>query len=86
MLRQSERVYNLQSVLCLKMGKGLREYDYPPYRAVGPVTVEEYESRSERYDKQLKEKVGIDPEGMTVEDKIKALREYRKINTRPCWM
>jgi len=78
MLRQSERVYNLQKVFCLKMGKGLREYDYPPYRAVGPVTVEEYKSRRERYDKQLKELVGIDPEGMSVEDKIKALREYRE--------
>jgi aldehyde:ferredoxin oxidoreductase len=78
MLRQSERVYNLQKVFCLKMGKGLREYDYPPYRAVGPVTVEEYKSRRERYDKQLKEHVGIDPEGMSVEDKIKALREYRE--------
>lgn len=78
MLRQSERVYNLQKVFCLKMGKGLREYDYPPYRAVGPVTVEEYESRSERYDKQLKELVGVDPKGMTTEEKIKALREYRE--------
>jgi aldehyde:ferredoxin oxidoreductase len=78
MLRQSERVYNLQKVFCLKMGKGLRKYDYPPYRAVGPVTVEEYESRSERYDKQLKELVGVDPEGMTTEEKIKALREYRE--------
>lgn len=78
MLRQSERVYNLQKVFCLKMGKGLRKYDYPPYRAVGPVTVEEYESRSERYDKQLKELVGVDPEGMTTEEKIKALRKYRE--------
>lgn len=78
MLRQSERVYNLQKVFCLKMGKGLREYDYPPYRSVGPVTVEEYESRKERYDKQLKEKVGVNPEGMTVEDKIQALRIYRE--------
>ena len=78
MLRQSERVYNLQKVFCLRMGKGLQEYDYPPYRAVGPVTVEEYESRRERYDKQLKEKVGVDPEGMSVEDKMKALRKYRE--------
>ena len=78
MLRQSETVYNLQKVFCLKMGKGLRKYDYPPYRAVGPVTVEEYESRRERYDKQLKELVGVDPEGMTTEEKIKALRKYRE--------
>ena len=43
------------------MGKGTREYDSLPYRAVGPVTVEEYESRRERYDKQLREKAGVDP-------------------------
>ncbi len=78
MLRQSERVYNLQKVFNLKMGKGLREFDYPPYRSVGPVTSEEYESRNERYDKQLNEKLGLNPEGMTVEDKIKALRVYRE--------
>jgi len=78
MLNQSNRVYTLQKVFNLKMGKGLREHDYIPYRAIGPVTVEEYESRSERYDKQLKEIVGVDPEGMTVEEKIKALREYRE--------
>ena len=32
---------------------------------MGPVTEEEYLSRQERYDNQLKELVGIDPEGMT---------------------
>lgn len=78
MLLQSERVYNLQKVFCLKMGKGIREYDYPPYRSMGPVTIEEYQSRNERYDKQLQEKLGIGPEGMKVEDKIQALREYRE--------
>lgn len=78
MLLQSDRVYTLQKIFCLRMGKGLRKYDYIPYRAVGPVTVEEYESRTERYDKQLKEKIGIDPEGMSVEEKMKALREYRE--------
>ncbi|HOB35182.1 MAG: aldehyde:ferredoxin oxidoreductase [Firmicutes bacterium] len=78
MLRQSERVYNFQKVFNLRMGKGTREYDNPPYRAVGPVTVEEYESRRERYDKQLREKAGVDPEGMTVEEKIQALRKYRE--------
>lgn len=78
MLRQSERVYNFQKVFNLRMGKGTREYDNPPYRAVGPVTVEEYESRRGRYDKQLREKAGVDPEGMTVEEKIQALRKYRE--------
>jgi aldehyde:ferredoxin oxidoreductase len=78
MLIQSNRVYNFQKVFNLRMGKGTREYDYVPYRSVGPVTVEEYKSRSDRYDKQLREKVGINPEGMPVEEKIKALREYRE--------
>jgi aldehyde:ferredoxin oxidoreductase len=78
MLLQSERVYNLQKVFCLKMGKGLRSYDNIPYRAVGPVTVEEYESRKERYDKQLEDLVGVNPAGMSLEDKIKALRDYRE--------
>jgi aldehyde:ferredoxin oxidoreductase len=45
---------------------------------MGPVTVEEYESRQERYDKQLKEKVGFDPEGKTTEEKIAVLRKYRE--------
>jgi aldehyde:ferredoxin oxidoreductase len=44
---------------------------------VGPVTREEYQSRAERYDKQLKELVGIDPTGKPVEEKMAVLREYR---------
>jgi aldehyde:ferredoxin oxidoreductase len=45
---------------------------------MGPVTKEEYESRQERYDKQLREKVGINPDGMSTEEKMKKLREYRE--------
>ena len=62
----SERVYNFQRVFNLRMGSGKRQHDAIPYRSAGPVTVEEYESRVERYDKQLREKVGIDPTGMTI--------------------
>ena len=40
--------------------------------------MEEYESRAERYDKQLKEKVGFDPSGKTTVEKMKILREYRE--------
>ena len=57
LIRQSERVYNFQRVFNLRMGHGTRKDDRPPYRAMGPVTVEEYESRAERYDKQLREKI-----------------------------
>ena len=42
------------------------------------VTVEEYESRQDRYDKQLKELVEIDLQGRSTEEKIKMLRQYRE--------
>ncbi len=77
MILQSERVYNFQKIFNLRMGKGTRQDDVPPYRAVGPVTEEEYLSRQERYDKQLKELIGVEPEGLSVAEKIKKHREYR---------
>ena len=78
MIRQSERVYNFQRVFNLRLGFGIREHDAAPYRALGPVTEEEYESRAERYDRQLKEDVGIDPAGMSTAEKVKAMRKYRE--------
>ena len=78
LVEDSERVYNFQRVFNLRRGFGTRIHDRQPYRAAGPVTVEEYESRSERYDKQLKEKVGFDPSGKTTIEKIKVLRKYRE--------
>ncbi|MFO8067772.1 MAG: aldehyde ferredoxin oxidoreductase C-terminal domain-containing protein [Bacteroidales bacterium] len=78
MIRQSERVYNFQRIFNLRRGFGTRKHDAQPYRACGPVTVEEYESRAERYDKQLKEDIGFDIEGKSVEEKMSALREYRE--------
>jgi aldehyde:ferredoxin oxidoreductase len=77
-LRQSERVYNFQRVFNIRRGYGLRKHDAQPYRACGPVTAEEYESRAERYDKQLMEQVGFDPQGKSTAIKMKALREYRE--------
>jgi len=78
MIRQSERVYNFQRIFNLRRGYGTRKFDNQPYRAAGPVTVEEYESRVERYDKQLVELVGVDPEGKTTEEKILLTRVYRE--------
>ncbi len=78
MIRQSERVYNYQRVFNLRRGYGTREFDAQPYRAAGPVTIEEYESRAERYDKQLKEIVGVDIEGKSTEEKRDILRKYRE--------
>ena len=74
---QSARVYNFQRVFNIRMGKGLRAFDQPPYRAVGPVTREEYESRAERYDKQMLEEIGVDPAGKSVEEKIAITKAHR---------
>ncbi len=78
LIQDSERVYNFQRVFNLRRGYGTRKYDAQPYRAAGPVTREEYESRAERYDKQLRDKVGIDPAGKTTEEKMKIIRKYRE--------
>ena len=78
LIRQSERVYNYQRIFNIRRGYGQRKDDAQPYRAAGPVTKEEYESRHERYDKQLKEIIGVDPEGKTTEEKMAILRKYRE--------
>jgi aldehyde:ferredoxin oxidoreductase len=78
LIEDSERVYNFQRVFNLRRGFGKRINDNQPYRAAGPVTKEEYESRSERYDKQLQELVGFNTAGKATEDKMKVLRKYRE--------
>lgn len=84
LILMSERVYNFQRLLNLKMGFGKSEHDNIPYRAMGPVTVEEYESRRERYDNQFLEKYRIDVSNWSTENKIKILRmakedEYKEL-------
>ncbi|OFX46179.1 MAG: aldehyde:ferredoxin oxidoreductase [Bacteroidetes bacterium GWC2_33_15] len=78
LIRMSERVYNFQRVFNIRRGYGLRKNDAQPYRAAGPVTVEEYESRAERYDKQMKEIIGVDPVGKTTQEKVAITRKYRE--------
>lgn len=78
LIKMSERVYNFQRIFNLRKGFGTRKYDAQPYRAAGPVTIEEYESRADRYDKQMKETIGIDPTGKTTEEKIAITRNYRE--------
>jgi aldehyde:ferredoxin oxidoreductase len=60
------------------MGIGTRKDDLPPYRSMGPVTREEYLSRQQRYDKQLKDIVGVETKGKTIEEKMGILRKYRE--------
>lgn len=78
LISMSERVYNFQRIFCLKMGYGKRVHDAIPYRAMGPVTIEEYESRQERYDKQLKEIHNMDIEGRSTSEKLRILRTIRE--------
>ena len=78
LIRQSERVYTFQKIFCLRMGGGKRIDDIPPYRAVGPVTEEEYLSRIERYDTLMKDKIGIDPTGKSTAEKMEITRKYRE--------
>jgi aldehyde:ferredoxin oxidoreductase len=78
LIHMSETVYNFQRIFNLKMGFGRREHDTIPYRAIGPVTVVEYESRQDRYDKQLAEKHKIDIAGKGTDEKLKLLRKFRE--------
>jgi len=78
LIEMSERVYNFQRIFNLRQGFGTREHDTLPYRAMGPVTIEEYESRKDRYDEQLEELGILNPEGKGTEEKLKALRQYRE--------
>jgi aldehyde:ferredoxin oxidoreductase len=78
LITMSEAVYNFQRIFNLKMGYGLREHDDIPYRAMGPVTVAEYESRQEHYDGQLVEKYGVDITGRLTGEKGALLRKFRE--------
>jgi aldehyde:ferredoxin oxidoreductase len=78
LITMSETVYNFQRIFNLKMGYGTREHDTIPYRAVGPVTVEEYESRQERYDTELAEKHNLDITGRDTAWKVAELRKIRE--------
>jgi aldehyde:ferredoxin oxidoreductase len=78
LVAMSEVVYNFQRIFNLKMGFGTRAYDALPYRAVGPVTELEYESRAERYDTQLQEKYKVEVEGKDTAEKMATLRRLRE--------
>lgn len=77
LIKMSERVYNFQRIFNIRQGKGLRENDSNfPYRAMGPVTKMEYESRKDRYDEQL-QTLGKETSGKNIEEKIQILRNFR---------
>jgi aldehyde:ferredoxin oxidoreductase len=78
LVTMSEAVYNFQRIFNLRMGFGRREHDALPYRAMGPVTELEYESRAERYDTELKEKYAVDITEKTTAEKTTLLRQLRQ--------
>lgn len=80
LITMSEAVYNFQRIFNLRMGFGRREHDNIPYRAVGPVTVDEYESRHDRYDKELIEKHDVNITGKGTKEKVTLLRKFREDN------
>lgn len=80
----SEKVYNFQRLFNLRMDFGTSDYDEIPYRAMGPATAEEYESRQEEYDKKFLEKDSIDVSDWSVEERVRIMRmaneyEYKKL-------
>ena len=81
LILQSERCYNWQRAMNVWLGRGRRKDDWIPYRSMGPVTVMEYISRKDRYDKNLIEKIGISDEKiekMETKEKIKIIYDFRK--------
>jgi aldehyde:ferredoxin oxidoreductase len=78
LIKMSETVYNFQRIFNLRMGFGRRQHDAIPYRAVGPVTEEEYESRAERYDRQLVETFKVAIDGKSTAQKIAIMRKHRE--------
>lgn len=78
LITMSEAVYNFQRIFNLKMGYGRRKHDDIPYRAVGPVTEDEYLSRRDRYDTQLVETHQLNIDGKSTAEKVALLRKLRE--------
>lgn len=57
-LNDSERLYILQKLINVRQGKGTRDSDQIPLRAIGPVFENEYDDRAEYYDQWLKDTLG----------------------------
>ena len=76
-LEQSERMHTLQRLLNIRMGLwGLAE-DTPPYRAMGPVTEEEYLYREKHYDNEIEKYTGIDPTKKKLKERMEILRKAK---------
>jgi aldehyde:ferredoxin oxidoreductase len=77
-LDDSERLQLLQKLINLRQGKGTRASDQIPLRAMGPVYLNEYQSRSEYYDKWLQENDGNNQLPERPEQRLNLLIEKRE--------
>ena len=78
-LDDSERLHLLQKMINLRQGRGTRDFDQIPLRAMGPAYLNEYESRSDYYDEWLEEH--LDGEinlPTTLEERHQALLKLRQ--------
>jgi aldehyde:ferredoxin oxidoreductase len=76
-LNDSERLYILQKLINLRQGKGTRDSDQIPIRAMGPVYFNEYQSRADYYHEWLREQLGDKELPEKPEQKHKLLIEKR---------
>ncbi len=76
-LDDSERLQLLQKLINLRQGKGTRSSDQIPWRAIGPVYMNEYLSRREYYDEWLKQNLKGAALPEKDEDKLNMLIEKR---------
>jgi aldehyde:ferredoxin oxidoreductase len=77
-LDDSERLYILQKMINLRQGKGTRSSDQIPLRAMGPVYLNEYQSRAEHYEAWLKENLGDAKLPASPEQRLKLVIEKRQ--------
>ena len=77
LIGMSEKVYNFERIFNLRMGKGTRANHNCPSRGLGPVFEDEWNARPEYFDEKLKE-AGIEPEGLSVKEKVARLQKHRR--------
>ena len=77
MMLASDRISTFQRLFNRRMGKGTRQFDMLPYRAMGPVTQNEYLSKQELYDAQIRNELNMSPDNLSLDNKIEILRTHR---------
>jgi aldehyde:ferredoxin oxidoreductase len=76
---ESEVSYTLHKLFNLRQGFGTREEDAIPLRAMAPVYMNEFLSRKDYYEKYLMESASMEIQGMTDEEKLEMLHDYRRL-------